>query len=82
MMLESKVTFIYNNEVVKIRFDIDSTDKAANEMMQEYVNFLRAIGYVLDGEEYDFIQRVLYSVVCDLLQTLPPQKKLHGEILE
>lgn len=53
-MNESIVTLIYKDKNVKIRFDINSSEKTANEMMQEYVNFLRSIGYVLDGEEYDF----------------------------
>jgi len=55
MMHESKVTLIYKDEDIKIRFDIDNSEKPADEMMQECVNFLRAIGYVLDGEEYDFV---------------------------
>lgn len=54
-MHESKVTLIYKDKEIKIRFDIDSSEKPANEMMQDYVNFLRAIGYKLDGEEYDFV---------------------------
>lgn len=53
-MLESKVTLIYKDESVKIQFDINSSEKTADEMMQEYVNFLRSIGYVMDREEYNY----------------------------